>query len=90
MPAASNSPNQVVGSGPPSQPVNCPAGSGGVCGGVAGDSTFGDGDDVGPGGLLVPVEGSLDASEEGGAPCELITPESTRPQGNARGVTGLG
>jgi hypothetical protein len=90
MPAASNSPSQVVGSGPPSQPVNCPADSGGVCAGVAGDPAGGDGGDVGPTGALVPVEGSLVVSEEGGLPCDLIASESTTNPGNARGVTGLG
>lgn len=88
MPAASNSPSEVVGSGPPSQPVNCPAGSGGVCGGVTGDPAGADAD-PGPAPTLTPVKGSLVASEEAGLPCALIASESTTKPDNATGVSAL-
>lgn len=88
MPAASNSPSQVVGSGPPSQPVNCPAGSGGVCGGVMGAPAGGDAD-AGPKPVLAPVEDSLVGSEEDGLPCACIASESTTNPGSARGVSAL-
>jgi hypothetical protein len=89
MPAASNSPSQVVGSGPPSQPVNCPAGSCGVCGGVTGGPAGGDAGGVAPRGALVPVEGSLVVSEGGRLPGDLIASEDHHESGQCKGCHGV-